>query len=122
MNISRRRLIKSAAVTASIATLAPTMVFGQSKRKDDTLRVAAIGFGGRGKADLKEMKSHKAFRLTAACDVDKSLHKIVDEFGDNVNKFQDYRQLFNNAHKSAVFLYSSNSIDKLVYITMDGCQ
>jgi len=79
-NLSRRQLIKSA-VAASIATpslaslstaaLAPRNVFGQSHRKDDTLRIAAIGLGGRGKADLDSMKHHKAFKLTAACDVDK---------------------------------------------------
>ncbi|MFT7633091.1 MAG: putative dehydrogenase [Mariniblastus sp.] len=101
MKLSRRELIKSTAAaslaTASMTTLAPSMVFGQSTRKDDTLRVAAIGFGGRGKADMNEMKSHKAFRLTAACDVDKSFFKIADEFGENVPKFQDYRTLFKDA-------------------------
>jgi predicted dehydrogenase len=101
MNPTRRQLLKTAVsssfVAGSIASIAPTMVFGQSKRRDDTLRIAAIGFGGRGKADLAEMKSHKSFRLTAACDVDASFHKIADEFGENAKKFQDYRQLFKDA-------------------------
>ncbi len=97
MSLSRRRLLKSAAASASIAALAPSMVFGQSTRKDDSLRIAAIGFGGRGMADLNGMKEHKSFKLTAACDVDKSFFPNVDVFGEKIKKFQDYRQLFEKA-------------------------
>ena len=50
MTLNRRQLIKSAVSTsiagASVASLAPSMVFGQSTRKDDTLRIAAIGLEG----------------------------------------------------------------------------
>lgn len=110
MSLSRRQLIKSAAASVSIASLAPTMVFGQSKRKNDGLRIAAIGFGGRGNADLKAMKSHKSFRLTAACDVDRSFFKLADAYADNVKKFQDYRKLFEDA---------SDDFDAVVIATPD---
>ncbi|MFK7768723.1 MAG: Gfo/Idh/MocA family protein [Mariniblastus sp.] len=94
MSLSRRRLLKTAAASVSIASLAPSMVFGESKRRDDMLRVAAIGFGGRGMADLNSMKDHKSFQLTAACDVDKTFFPNVDVFGEGIKKFQDYRKLF----------------------------
>jgi predicted dehydrogenase len=100
MNPNRRQLLKSsvaAASAASIAALAPSNVFSGVTRRDDTLRVAAIGFGGRGKADLSGMRDHKSFKLTAACDVDKTFFKIADEYNDQSKKFQDYRKLFEDA-------------------------
>lgn len=112
--LNRRQLIKSAAaasiVTPSITSLAPRNVFGQSYRKDDTLRIAAIGFGGRGKADLAGMKDHKAFKLTAACDVDKTFFGIAEELGEKPKTFQDYRKLFKDA---------SDDFDAVVIATPD---
>lgn len=97
-SVNRRQLLKSAAV-ASIATtsLAPRNVFGQAMRKRDAVRIAAIGFGGRGKADLDRMKDHKAFALTAACDVDKKFFGIAEAYNKDVKTFQDYRKLFSEA-------------------------
>ncbi len=102
--LHRRQLIKSAGAAslalASSSLVVPPMVFGQPMLKSDRVRVAAIGFGGRGKADMDGMKSHAAFQLTAACDVDKSFHPIADKYGDGVKKFQDYRKLFSDAADS----------------------
>lgn len=110
MSLNRRQLVQAAAGSVSIATLAPSMVFGASTKKTGNLRIAAIGFGGRGKADLSEMKSHPDFELTAACDVDQSLHKIVDPLGTNIKKYQDYRLLFKD---------SSDDFDAVVIATPD---
>ena len=110
MSLSRRRLLKSAAASVSIAAFAPSMVFGESKRRDDMLRVAVVGFGGRGMADLNGMKDHKSFQLTAACDVDKAFFPTVDPFGDKIKKFQDYRELFEK---------SADDFDAVVVATPD---
>ena len=90
--MKRRTLLKSAAV-ASALSLAPSPVFSRPTTRDK-LRIAAIGFGGRGKDDLNGMKSHAAFHLTAACDVDASFFALADQFGEGVVKHQDYRKLF----------------------------
>ncbi len=110
MSLDRRQIIKAAAGSVSIATLAPSMVFGAQRNTAKNFRIAAIGFGGRGKADLKEMQSHPNFEITAACDVDKSLHNIVDEMGTDIKKFQDYRLLFKN---------STDDFDAVVIATPD---
>lgn len=110
MSLSRRQLIKSVAASVPITALAPTMVFGQAQRKDDVLRVAAVGFGGQGNSDLKAMKSHEGFRLTAACDVDQRFYPIADQFGEGVKKFQDYRKLFSDA---------ANEFDAVLIATPD---
>ena len=110
MSLNRRQIIKAAASSASIATLAPSMVFGTPNKTREKFRIAAVGFGGRGKADLNEMKSHPNFELTAACDVDQSLHKIVDVMGSDIKKFQDYRLLFKN---------SADDFDAVVIATPD---
>ncbi len=94
MSFSRRQLLKSAAATAALVSSVPKMVFGQTTRRDDVLRVAVVGFGGRGKADLDSMKSHSQFRLTTACDVDQKFFPLADKYGDNVKKFVDYRKMF----------------------------
>lgn len=73
------------------------MVHATPVRRREKVRVAAIGFGGRGKADLNGMKGHEDFQLTAGCDVDSSFFKMLDEFGENVKTFQDYRKLFKDA-------------------------
>ena len=96
MNFSRRQLMKSAAVAAPLLSLTPGNVFGATKQ-GDVLRVAAIGIGGRGKSDLGSMRGHKKFKLTAACDVDKEFFSVADKFGENIPKFQDYREMFKTA-------------------------
>ena len=110
MSLNRRQIIKAAASSASIATLAPNMVFGIPGKTREKFRIAAVGFGGRGKADLNEMKSHPNFELTAACDVDQSMHKNVDGMGSDIKKFQDYRLLFKN---------SADDFDAVVIATPD---
>ena len=110
MSLNRRQIIKAAAGSASIATLAPSMVLGAQRKTAKNFRIAAIGFGGRGKADLKGMISHPNFELTAACDVDQSLHQIVDPMGTDIKKFQDYRLLFKD---------SANDFDAVVIATPD---
>ena len=97
--MKRRTLLKSAAAVTTLS-MTSASAFGHSflpfsqPRTLEKLRVAAIGFGGRGKDDLNGMKGHPAFQLTAACDVDASFFPLADTFGDNVIKLQDYRRLF----------------------------
>ncbi|MEL7499138.1 MAG: Gfo/Idh/MocA family oxidoreductase [Planctomycetota bacterium] len=93
MSLHRRQLLQASAAI-SIGALAPRVTLGGSIRKDDQLRIAAVGIGGRGNADLKEMSSHKAFHLSAVCDVDQSFYKNGQAFNPDVACFQDYRKMF----------------------------
>lgn len=94
MSLPRRQFLKTAAATASIAALAPQYTIGASTRRDDKLRIAAVGIGGRGNADLKQMSSHAGFELTTVCDVDKSFFQNGRQYNADVATFQDYRKMF----------------------------
>lgn len=94
MTLNRRQMLTATAGAVSIAALAPRVTIGASTRRDDKLRIAAVGIGGRGHADLKEMSSHPAFSLTTVCDVDKTFFKNGQEFNADVHCFQDYRKMF----------------------------
>ena len=99
MTMHRRAALKSSALGLGIAAWAPRGVFAESPQAH-RLRIAAVGFGGRGRSDLLSMQDHPSFQLTAACDVDASFFPIADSFGDGCAKFQDYRRLFAEAGPS----------------------
>ena len=93
MNPNRRQILQATGAL-SITALAPRVNLGASSFVRDKLRVAAVGIGGRGKADLDGMSNHKAFQLEAVCDVDKQFYKNGQKYNSNVACFQDYRKMF----------------------------
>ncbi|QEG25183.1 Gfo/Idh/MocA family protein [Mariniblastus fucicola] len=92
--MNRRHLLKSALAAMPVAAMLPGFHVGGSVRNRDTLRLAAVGIGGRGMADLNAMSSHKGFELNAVCDVDKTFFANGKKFNENVACFQDYRTMF----------------------------
>lgn len=93
----RRQFLKAVAAAAAVTPLPFSALAAGRTRREDQLRVAAIGFGGQGKSDLDSLRSHPAFQLTAACDVDRTFFPTAEEIGGKVPLFQDYRQLFGSA-------------------------
>ena len=68
MTISRRDLIKSAAITGAGFAIVPRSVLGKGlTAPSDRLNVAAVGVGGQGRSDLVNLSTE---RLVAMCDVD----------------------------------------------------
>ena len=70
--LNRRNLLKAALATVPAAAMLPGYHLSASTRTRENLRLAAVGIGGRGMADLSAMSTHKAFQLAAVCDVDKN--------------------------------------------------
>jgi predicted dehydrogenase len=99
MQVNRRSVLKSVSSVA-LTSLLPRAVWASPQPTRETLRIAAVGIGGRGHADLAAMRDHPAFRLAAVCDVDQSFLPRGEEFGTNVEKFQDYRQMFAKADEA----------------------
>jgi predicted dehydrogenase len=93
MQLNRRAALKSISSVA-FTSLVPRSVWAAPDSTLEKLRIAAVGIGGRGKADLDAMRDHSAFQLAAVCDVDRTFFPMADEFGSDVQKFQDYRQMF----------------------------
>lgn len=68
---------------------------GSASTQQRTLRVASIGCGGMGKADLNQVSAHPRVEIVALCDVDeKRAAAAFEEFPD-AKVFTDYREMFN---------------------------
>jgi predicted dehydrogenase len=107
--ISRRSFIKSAAVSAAV-TIVPRFVLGGKGylAPSDTLYVAGIGVGGKGKVDLVgvagspdgKVKGNPKAKIAFLCDVDD--RQAVDSI-KNFPKavyYKDFRELFDKEAKN----------------------
>ena len=71
-NLSRRNFIKNASLAAAAITIVPRFVLGGKgyTAPSDTLYIAGIGVGGKGKSDLTSIAANKKARIAFLCDVD----------------------------------------------------
>lgn len=60
---------------------------------NETLNIAAIGIGGQGKHDLKELAA-RGVNVTALCDVDWKLANKAFETYPDATRFKDFREMF----------------------------
>lgn len=67
--LTRRSLLHHAAITGMTLPLASAARLGRAAA-NDRLRLAGIGAGGMGKADLAALSSHPKVEVVAVCDVD----------------------------------------------------
>jgi predicted dehydrogenase len=76
------------------------------------VRVAVVGFNGRGKDHIKEWSKLAGVRLTALCDVDKKvLEAEADRLatvGTKVEAYQDIRQLLQSKNVDAISIATPN--------------
>lgn len=108
--IERRSFIKVTSA-AALATMLPlgacTRIATNSSNK---LRIAQIGLGMMGVADLESISTHPAVEVVALCDVDSSLLSKAQEKFSSAKTFVDYRELFKEM---------GNEIDAVVVSTTD---
>ena len=90
--ISRRQFIAGATASAAALTIVPRHVLGGQgfQAPSDTLNIAGIGIGGRGRADLQGCRSQN---IVALCDVDPGF--AARTFGEypRAQAYADYRQM-----------------------------
>ncbi len=106
----RRRFIKNAAAVAAGITVIPNVALGgrlNRKAPSDKLNIAAVGVGGMGFANLKNLESEN---IVALCDVDWSYANHVFEHFPNAKRFWDWRKMFDEM---------AGSIDAVVVATAD---
>lgn len=100
-DISRRQFLKSGAAAALAMTVVPNTVLGKSyghTSPSDKLNILGVGIGGRGSADLDELKSQNIIGL---CDVDWKYADHVFKRFPNAKKFNDYRRMYDAMLKDA---------------------
>jgi predicted dehydrogenase len=98
--ITRRTFIKGAAIAGAAFTIVPRFVLGKGYvAPSDTLYIAGIGVGGRGKEDLVQSVKHPNARIAFLCDVDdKMAADSVARFPE-AKYFKDFRIMFDKEHK-----------------------
>lgn len=110
--LSRRDFLAQGALGASAATLVPREVLGGTGHTppSETIRVGAIGIGGKGTSDVRSVASLDGTEIVALCDVDQERGKeIFREFPD-ATQYEDYRELL---------VQEENRIDAVIISTPD---
>ncbi|MFO0011122.1 MAG: Gfo/Idh/MocA family protein [Planctomycetota bacterium] len=90
---NRRRFI----VRGTAATLAAAVsgsAFGRTHAPSARLRLAGIGIGGMGAADLSSLSSHPNVDVVALCDVDSNRLAEAGEKHPQAKRFSDFRRMF----------------------------
>lgn len=111
-SISRRNFLRTSATALAGFTIAPASIFGKSHgfvaAPSDKLNIAAVGIGGMGNSNLRNMESTE--NIVALCDVDWKYSKDVMARFPNAKKYWDYRKMFDEV---------GNSFDAVLCATAD---
>jgi predicted dehydrogenase len=115
--MDRRTFLKISALTTASLSLTPTRGRSQPanarvRGANEDIRVAVVGFNGRGGNHISGFRELKGVRLVALCDVDKDvLDKGVQklkEAGQAVEGYQDMRKLIENKDIDAISIATPN--------------
>src|SRR5215813_11949447 len=97
---TRRNFLKTSLLTTASLTALPARVWAQSPGSNDDIRVAVVGFGGRGGEHIHQFSSMKGVRLAALCDCDTQIlegaAKRARDKGHTIETFTDVRKLLEN--------------------------
>ena len=110
---SRRGFLASGLGMTALGGLAPVVVprhvlGGEDHQApSETLRIAAVGIGGMGRAYLEGCKSE---RIVALCDLDHGLAAKVFETYPTATRYHDFRKMFDK---------EANNFDALIIGTPD---
>lgn len=91
--LSRRSLLRHATLTGIALPLVGSSGLVRAAA-NDKLRLAGIGVGGMGGADLASLASHPHVEVVALCDVDAGNLSAAGEKHPGAKRFTDFRKLF----------------------------
>jgi predicted dehydrogenase len=109
--ITRRGFLKRAALTAGALSLSARS-WSQVAGANQDVRVAVIGFNGRGKNHIEAWEKMEGVRLTALCDVDRAVLeagvKRCADRGNTVEAYTDIRKLLESKNVDAISIATPN--------------
>ena len=119
-NQTRRSFLKSTALATTATVAWSARSWAQVRSANDDVRIAVVGFGGRGKDHIGGFTKLKGCRLTALCDVDdailgKEKQKWADE-GVAVEAVTDIRKLLENKNIDVISIATPNHWHSLAAI------
>jgi len=110
-SLNRRSFIKGTALAAGAFSIS-ARTWAQSQGSNSDIRVAVVGFGGRGTAHIEGYQKLSGVRLAALCDVDETiLRKEVNKLDKKdlkVEQFGDIRKLLDRKDIDAISIATPN--------------
>ena len=117
--LTRRSFLKNTALAGAAASLS-ARTYSQAPGSNEDIRIAVIGFNGRGQNHINAWTSIKGVRIVALCDVDsKVLDKGVNQLLQKnleVKPYKDIRQLLQSNEVDAVSIATPNHWHSLAAI------
>ena len=117
--LNRRQFLKGSIATAAALSL-PARTYAQAEGANGDLRVAIVGFNGRGQDHIANYLKLKGARIVALCDVDSAvLDRGVAQMkakGQEVETFQDIRKLLEKKDVDVVSIATPNHWHSLAAI------
>ncbi|MCI0745674.1 MAG: Gfo/Idh/MocA family oxidoreductase [Verrucomicrobia subdivision 3 bacterium] len=109
--VNRRSFLATTATGAAALSI-PARSWSQVLGSADDVRVAVVGFGGRGQSHISGMSKQKGVRLTGLCDVDttilgKEQQKWKDK-GVEVEAHTDMRKLLESKNVDVICIATPN--------------
>ena len=109
--LTRRSFLKKSALGAGVLGWSARSWAAVAGANED-VRLAVVGFNGRGKEHIKAWTKMAGVRLTALCDVDKKVLdaevKQLASSGTTVEAYQDIRKLLQSKNVDAISIATPN--------------
>ncbi len=123
-HVSNRRSFLKASLLSTTALAVPARFWAAVPGANDDVRLAVIGFGGRGGNHIDAFSRMKGVRLVALCDCDARIldgaaRRLRDK-GQSVETYSDVRKLLANPNIDAISTATPNHWHSL--ITVWACQ
>ncbi len=116
--MKRRQLIQTSVFAGTWSLLSP---LARAIGANEDIRVAVIGFHGRGNNHIDDLLKAKGCRLVALCDCDESVlakgKERLAKKGVQVQTFTDYRKLCESKEIDAVSIATPNHTHVLIALT-----
>jgi len=97
----RRTFLRSVGAAGVFSILPRRLIAGSGEAPpSETVRFAAVGVGGQGRADLKGLTDAKLGQVVAVADVDPRCLAETKKMFPSVLTFADYREMYDKAGKS----------------------
>jgi predicted dehydrogenase len=110
-SLNRRSFLKSTALTAAAFSL-PARSWSQIQGSNSDVRVAVVGFHGRGGDHITGFSKLEGVRITALCDIDQDVlgagQAKLKESGKDVETFTDVRKLLESKNVDVISIATPN--------------
>lgn len=122
-SMTRRHFIQGSLLTAASLSL-PARSWAQVNGANNDIRLAVVGFHGRGKNHIDGFRKLKGVRVAALCDVDRDVLENeankLRKANNPVQTYTDVRELLDNKDIDAISIATPNHWHSLIGIW--GCQ